>query len=122
MTPARGGEGESDARRDMIATLVTVGVFAAAFAWHALARRLSARPSRDECVELFQRYADAQAKAVNPDGLPRGKRGQALPRAPERKVDARSPEVERCVTSLTREEAECARKATNADDFERCIP
>jgi hypothetical protein len=60
---------------------------------------------------------------VNPDGLPRGKRGQALAKpAPPRKVDARSPEVERCVTLLTRDEAECASRANDADAFERCLP
>jgi hypothetical protein len=44
-----------------------------------------------------------------------------------RKAQARALAVEdqsfaRCPTHLTREEADCAMRSVNADEFERCLP
>lgn len=74
-----------------------------------LSRRLAARPTAEQCAELFQRRAEQVARAqgkAKVDGVP---------------VTAPPDAIARCVRSLTAEDARCALAAGGADEFERCL-
>ena len=101
------GAPKPDARLEALATLAIVGGLAALIAARPLVRRLSPHPSQEQCAAMLARYAEQEARAEN-----RG--GPALEQAPR--------EVERCVRELTLAEVECALKASNVDEIERCLP
>jgi len=99
------------ARREVIATLAIVGLFAALALGRPLWRRLARHPTPERCAAMLDRYAEQQARAYE--------RAPARPGA-TRKRDA--ADVMRCARELTDDEVECALEAGNADALERCLP
>jgi hypothetical protein len=96
-------------RAEILATLAIVGVFAAVVIGRPIARRLAPHPSPDRCAAMLDRYAEHRAAQYN--------------RArPEGRLGAGAPDAMRCARELTQGEVECAMKANNADEVERCLP
>lgn len=103
--------GSGAARRDVIATLAIVGLFAALVAGRPIARRLARHPTPERCAAMLDRYAEQQARAYE--------RVPSQAGAP-RPVGA--ADVLRCTRDLTDAEVECALKAGYVDELERCLP
>src|SRR5262245_10049389 len=101
--------GRRDARRDLIATLGIVALFAALVAGRPLARRFARHPTAERCAAMLERYAAQQARAYE----------RAASTTP-RPVGA--TDVVRCTRDLTDAEVECALKSGYADELERCLP
>jgi len=96
-------------RREVLATLAVVGLFAALAAGRPLARRLARHPTPERCAAMLERYAEQEARARS-----RTPTGARVP------LDA--SDVTRCTRDLTDAEVECALKAGWADELERCLP
>lgn len=94
-------------RRDVVATLLILGAFAAIAGGRPLIRKLSRHPSEERCAAMLDRYAAQVARAYEraPGPQPVG----AL-------------DVTRCTRELTDAEVECALNAGYADELERCLP
>jgi hypothetical protein len=105
-------------RHEVIAILAILFACAGFVAVRAAARKLGAHPSREECGALLDRYAEHLVHAAMPAPSPSAV--SEARRAAKAKADATAA-LEACATGLTREEAECAMGAQNADAFERCI-
>lgn len=103
-------------RRDVIGALVIVGATVALAFGPRVVARLSAHPSAAECDALLVRYVEMKERAVSDKIDPA--RQQAELDAARR---AAGPSFASCTSELTRDEAECARGANNADEFERCL-
>lgn len=97
--------------REVLATLVIVGLFAALVAGRPLYRRILPHPSAERCAALLDRHAEQQARAYERIVAPIG--------APRR---LGAPEVVRCTRELTDDEVSCALAAGYADALERCLP
>jgi hypothetical protein len=106
-------------RGEVIATLAIVGGLAAVIASGPIRRRLSDHPSAAECVALLDRYVEHVVRAADPK-VPAG--DLSARKAQARALSSSDPASARCSTTLTKKEAECAMQATNADEFERCLP
>jgi hypothetical protein len=104
-------------RIEALATLVIVGAFLAAVAARPLLRRLAAHPTREQCAQMLDRYAEEEARAADPK---RAEKGGSLDDAPARSIDA--PTLDRCTRDLTAEEITCALRSGGADELERCLP
>lgn len=104
-------------RNEVLATLVILGALVAAVASRPLLRRVAARPTRDQCVKMLDRYAEEQVRAADPA---RGEKGPSLDEAPTRTIAATT--LDRCVHDLTQEEVTCALHSNGADELERCLP
>jgi hypothetical protein len=110
---------ERATRADVVTTLVIIGGFLSIFGVRSLRRTFAEHPSREACQAMLERYVEHVVHANDPK-----------PTAAElasRKAQARALAEEdqafaRCPTHLTREEADCAMRAGNADEFERCLP
>ncbi|MRG95236.1 hypothetical protein [Polyangium spumosum] len=106
-------------RVEVVTTLVIVLLVVGFVASKPLRRALAAHPSPETCAALLDRYVEHVVHAID-----------AKPPAAElaaRKAQARSiaggdRKFARCPTYLTADEAECAMRAGNADEFERCLP
>lgn len=94
---------------EVIATLAIVGAFAAIAIARPVIRRLSPHPPKERCAAMLDRYAEHQARAAN-----------RIPASPRLSPDA--PEAARCARELTVDEVECAMRANDADQLERCLP
>jgi hypothetical protein len=99
----------SRARREVLATLAIVALFALIVAGRPLVRRLARHPTPERCAAMLERYAEQEARARS--------RAPVSTRLP---LDA--PDVRRCTRDLTDAEVECALKAGYADELERCLP
>ena len=106
-------------RGEVLATLAIVGGLAVVIVSGPLYRRLSAHPSTDTCTALLDRYVEHVVRAAEPD-IPAGELATRKARA--RDISASDAMFARCTTALTQREAECALRAGNADEFERCLP
>jgi hypothetical protein len=106
-------------RGEVIATVAIVGGLAALIASGPVRRRLAPHPSADECVALLDRYVEHVVRAADPK-VPAGDLSSR--KAQARALSSTDPAFARCTTSLTRKEADCAMQASNADEFERCLP
>ncbi len=103
-------------RNEVLATLAIVGALVAAVASRPLLHRLAPHPSRDQCVQMLDRYAEEQARAADPA---RGEKGRSLDEAPARTIA--STTLDRCTHDLTAEEVACAVRSNGADELERCL-
>ncbi len=106
-------------RGEVIATVAVVGGLAAIIATGPVRRRFAEHPSPEECVALLDRYVEHVVRAADPK-VPGG--DLSARQAQARALSSTDPAFARCTTSLTRKEAECAMRANNADEFERCLP
>lgn len=110
---------ERASRAEVVTTLVIIGVLLGILGVRSVRRTLAEHPSREDCDAMLERYVEHVVHAHDPK-----------PTAAElvaRKAQARAIAAEdqafaRCPTHLTREEADCAMRAPNADEFERCLP
>lgn len=132
VTGSQGEAGSRDEERERIESesaagprghaAEAVGALAIVLATAALAlgprlvSRLAAHPSSADCESLLARYVELKERSVSP------------------KLDAHSyeaslesarrlagPDLSACRTEVTLDEADCARRANNADEFERCL-
>jgi hypothetical protein len=103
-------------RVEVLATLAIVGALLLAAASRPVLRRLAARPSREQCGRMLDRYAEEEARAADPV---RGEKGGSLDGAPARTIAAAT--LDRCTHDLTEEEVACALRSNGADELERCL-
>lgn len=106
-------------RAEVITTLLLVALFVGFVLTKPLRRRLSEHPSPDVCAELLEKYVEHVVTAIEPKPLAGD---LAMRKTQARNLAAEDPSFGRCSSFLTREEAECAMRANNADEFERCLP
>lgn len=103
---------------DVLATLAILALVLGVVAGRAVLRGLSARPTRETCAALLERYVELSLRAAIPE--------PAAALLAERKALAREAAGERgfarCETDLTQAEVTCALQAGNVDDLERCLP
>lgn len=114
MSPDDGSDRAS--RADLFGAIaILLGASALAFG-PGLVARFAAHPSAAECDALLEHYVELKQRAVT-DKLDAKSTASAL-------VDARrlaGPAFAACTAEVTREEAECARRAGYADEMERCL-
>jgi hypothetical protein len=91
-------------------TLAVVLGFVGIIAIRPLLRRLSQHPSPEQCAALLDRYGEQELRAAEPS------------RPPPDRLPALPAQIERCVRTLTTEELDCAMRANNIDEIERCLP
>jgi hypothetical protein len=101
----------------MLATLAIVGAFAAAAIARPIVQRLAAHPSRAQCSQMLDRYAEEEARAADPQ---RAEKGGSLDESPARSIAVST--IDRCVRDLTEEDVLCALRSNGADELERCLP
>jgi hypothetical protein len=103
-------------RADVLGAAAILAVTAAVLVAPRIVTRLSAHPSAAECEALLDRYAELKARAVA-EKLDSKTHTAALDDARRRA----GPALAACTSELTLEEADCARRANNADELERCL-
>ena len=109
----------SATRAEVVATLVIVLLVVGFVASKPLRRLLAAHPTPDTCAALLDRYVEHTVHAI--DAKPPASELLAR-KAQARTIAGSDPKFARCPTYLTVDEAECAMRAGNADEFERCLP
>jgi len=106
-------------RGELWMTLIIVGICVALVVSKPILRKLAEHPSSEACAALLDRYVEHVVHAIDPKPAA----GElATRKAQARDLAAEDPAFARCPSYLTREEAECAMRAGNADEFERCLP
>jgi hypothetical protein len=110
---------ERATRVEVVTTLAIIGVILGILAVRSIRRTLSEHPSREVCQAMLDRYVEhvVHANDPKPTAVELGTR-----KAQARALAAEDQSFARCPTLLTREEADCAMRSTNADEFERCMP
>jgi hypothetical protein len=117
VSPGYQGDPPAPGRRiEVLATLVIVGAFLGVAAARPVLRRMAPHPSREQCGKMLDRYAEEEARAVDPA---RGEKGRSLDEAPARSIAAST--LDRCTHDLTDEEVTCALRSNGADELERCL-
>lgn len=74
--------------------------------------------TQDECGLLLDRYTEKVIDQSRPSTLA-GERARLIEQA--RIKAARDPEFQECTSRVTRSKFECAMKAPDADEMERCL-
>jgi hypothetical protein len=103
-------------RPEVLATLAIIGGLLGVLGARAILRRLGPHPSPDQCAAMLERYAEHQARAADLSERP------SRHAAPDGGQKASPAEVARCARELTSGEFDCAMRANNADELERCLP
>lgn len=106
----------SGTRADLFGALAIIAGAAGVALGPGLVARLSAHPSAAECEALLARYVELKERAVADKVDPKS---YAAALASARSLAG--PTFAACTTEVTLEEADCARKANNADELERCL-
>lgn len=106
----------SGARADLFGALAIIVGTAGLVLGPGLAARLSAHPSAAECDALLTRYVELKERAVSEKVDPKSY-AAALASA----QSLAGPTFVACTSEVTLDEADCARKAGNADELERCL-
>jgi hypothetical protein len=96
-------------RREVAATVAIVGLFAALAIGRPIVRRLVRHPTPERCAAMLERWSEQEARSRNRQPTPA-------------RVALDAPDVRRCTTDLTDADVECALKAGNVDELERCLP
>jgi hypothetical protein len=110
---------ERATRVEVVTTLAIIGVLMGFFAVRSIRRTLAEHPSYEVCQALLDRYVEHVAYASDPK--PKASDLDAR-KAQARAIAAENQAFARCPTHLTSEEADCAMRSMNADEFERCLP
>lgn len=110
---------EHATRAEVVATLLIVLSAVGFVLSKPIRRSLAAHPSSDTCAALLDRYVEHVVHAIN-DKPPAS--DLTSRKAQARTIASTDPKFARCPTYLTVDEAECAMRANNADEFERCLP
>lgn len=106
-------------RYELFATVILVGIGLLFVAGRPLVRRLSAHPSPEACEALLERYVEHVVHAIEPKPLA----GElSLRKTEARAIAAENHAFASCSSFLTLAEVECAMRAGNADELERCLP
>ncbi len=110
---------ERATRVEVVTTLAIIGVLLGIFAVRSIRRTLAEHPSVEVCQAMLDRYVEhvVHANDAKPTASDLGAR-----KAQARVLAARDQAFAHCPTHLTREEADCAMRSGNADEFERCLP
>jgi hypothetical protein len=106
-------------RTEVMTTLAIIGVFLGILAVRSIRRTLAEHPTPEVCQAMLDRYVEhiIHANDPKPKASDLGTR-----KAQARALAAQDRAFARCPTHLTREEADCAMRSVNADEFERCLP
>jgi hypothetical protein len=104
---------------EVVSTIIIVALVVGFVASRPIRRRFAAHPSTEQCAALLDRYVEHLAHAADPRAAASAIEEQ---RARTRALAAKDPDFGRCSQTITRDEADCAMKAQNADEFERCLP
>jgi len=113
-------EAPLETRREVLATLAIVGTVLGFAAARPLLRRIAQRPPAERCAAMLDHYAEEQARAVS---LVRpASSGSPVDRGAAPGRGAPADAVARCTRELTAEEVDCAARAGNVDEIERCLP
>lgn len=110
---------EPASRIEVVATLLIVGGFVGLLGVRSIRRTLAEHPSKEVCQAMLDRYVEHIVYAVDPKPTAADLNSR---KAQARALAAEDQAFARCPTHLTRDEADCALKANNADEFERCLP
>ena len=106
-------------RAEVVTTLVIVGLFVGLVVGRPIRRRFAEHPSNEACAALLDRYVEHVVHAIDP----KPQAGDlAMRQEQARNLAADDLSFARCPRYLSRDEAECAMRAPNADEFERCLP
>jgi hypothetical protein len=110
---------ERATRVEVVTTLAILGVFFGVLAVRSIRRTVAEHPSSEVCQDMLERYVEhvVHASDPKPSASELGAR-----KAQARMLAAQDQAFARCPTHLTREEADCAMRSVNADEFERCLP
>ncbi len=110
---------ERATRVEVVTTLAIIGLFLSILAVRSIRRTLAEHPSHEVCQAMLDRYVEhvIHAGDPKPTATDLGAR-----KAQARALAAQDQAFARCPTHLTREEADCAMRSVNADEFERCLP
>jgi hypothetical protein len=106
-------------RLEIVATLLIVGGFVGLLGVRSIRRTLAEHPSKEVCQAMLDRYVEHLVHAIDPTPSASDLNNR---KAQARAMAAEDQTFARCPTHLTRDEANCALKANNADEFERCLP
>ncbi|MDI1446523.1 hypothetical protein [Polyangium sp. 6x1] len=106
-------------RAEVIATVVIVLLVVGFVLSKPIRRSLAAHPTPDTCAALLDRYVEHIVHAI--DEKPPASELVAR-KTQARTIASTDPKFARCPVYLTVDEAECAMRANNADEFERCLP
>ncbi|MDI1477491.1 hypothetical protein [Polyangium sp. y55x31] len=106
-------------RAEVVATLLIVLSVVGFVLSKPIRRSLASHPSPDTCAALLDRYVEHIIHAIT-DKPPASE--LASRKAQARTIASTDPKFARCPTYLTVDEADCAMRANNADEFERCLP
>jgi hypothetical protein len=110
---------ERATRVEVVTTLAIIGVFLSILAVRSIRRTLAEHPSHEVCQAMLDRYVEHVTHASNPKP---SASDVGARKARARALAAEDQTFARCPTHLTREEADCAMRSINADEFERCLP
>jgi len=106
-------------RGEVGTTLALVVLFVGLVVSRPIVRKFSTHPSSEVCAELLDRYVEHVVHAAEGKPLPSE---LAARKAQARNLASEDRSFAECPKYLTRAEAECAMRAGNADEFERCLP
>ena len=106
-------------RVEIVATVLIVAGFIGVLGVRSIRRTLAEHPSQEVCQAMLDRYVEHVVYAIDPKP---GVSDLNNRKAQARELAAKDQAFARCPTHLTRDEADCALKANNADEFERCLP
>ncbi|HVK71491.1 MAG TPA: hypothetical protein VM694_43860 [Polyangium sp.] len=106
-------------RAEVVATIGIVLLVVGFVVSKPVRRSFSAHPSQDTCTALLDRYVEHIVHAI--DEKPPASE-IVTRKAQARTLASTDPKFASCPTYLTVDEAECAMRANNADEFERCLP
>lgn len=99
-------------------SLCVIVLVCGAVLWTTIGRRWAERPTRAQCAELqllfVEHLSRARESSVSAETI--AARQRALQDRPER-----SSEIDRCAVQLTAAQVECALRASNVDELERCV-
>ena len=110
---------ERPRRAEVVTTLLIIGVLLGILGVRSLQRKFADHPSSEDCRVLLDRYVEHVVHAIDPKPTSSELSTRKLQ---ARALAAEDPSFARCPTFLTRQEADCALRAVNADEFERCLP
>lgn len=105
-------------RSEVLATAAILGAIVAVILALEARRSLAPRATTAQCSALLDRYVEHLARAAEPEPAASA---VALQRGLAQEQARQSATFAACPRKLSHEAADCALRAHNADEFERCL-